>query len=164
MHYSVNKSDFCSTVYIRRRNEHKTLWIPKYQSCYSGVFMYFTFSCLLHIVALNTQRIRNEYRFRFESMRWLWISWSDAGKAVANKRLVRHQCLLLHSWSGLICDETYRGPTAVYLNVEIFSYFKKCFLLLLSVGLPVANAPDVLQPYGWLYYPWCSNSHHQSSS
>ena len=28
-------------------------------------------------------------------------------------------------------------------------------LLLLSVGLPVANAPDVLQPCGLLYYPWC---------
>ena len=27
------------------------------------------------------------------------------------------------------------------------------FLLLLSVGLPVANAPDVLQPFGLLYYP-----------
>ena len=26
-------------------------------------------------------------------------------------------------------------------------------LLLLSVGLPVANAPDVLQPCGLLYYP-----------
>jgi hypothetical protein len=28
-----------------------------------------------------------------------------------------------------------------------------CCLLLLSVGLPVANAPDVLQPCGLLYYP-----------
>ena len=28
-----------------------------------------------------------------------------------------------------------------------------CLLLLLSVGLPVANAPDVLQPCGLLYYP-----------
>ena len=37
------------------------------------------------------------------------------------------------------------------------------FFFLLSVGLPVANAPDVLQPCGLLYYPWCSNSHHQSS-
>ena len=26
-------------------------------------------------------------------------------------------------------------------------------VLLLSVGLPVANAPDVLQPCGLLYYP-----------
>jgi len=26
-------------------------------------------------------------------------------------------------------------------------------LLLLSVGLPVAKAPDVLQPCGLLYYP-----------
>ena len=24
-----------------------------------------------------------------------------------------------------------------------------------SVGLPVANAPDVLQPFGLLYYPGC---------
>ena len=38
------------------------------------------------------------------------------------------------------------------------------FFFLLSVGLPVANALDVLQPCGLLYYPWCSNSHHQSSS
>ena len=36
-------------------------------------------------------------------------------------------------------------------------------VLLLSVGLPVSNAPDVLQPCALLYYPWCSNSHHQSS-
>jgi len=28
-----------------------------------------------------------------------------------------------------------------------------CDVLLLSVGLPVANAPDVLQPCGLLYYP-----------
>ena len=33
---------------------------------------------------------------------------------------------------------------------QLFDYF---LLLLLSVGLPVANAPDVLQPYGLLYYP-----------
>ena len=39
----------------------------------------------------------------------------------------------------------------------------QCLLLLLSVGLPVANAPDVLQPCGLLYYPSCSNSHHKSS-
>ena len=37
-------------------------------------------------------------------------------------------------------------------------------LLLFSLGLTVANAPYVLQPCGLLYYPWCSNSHHQSSS
>ena len=30
---------------------------------------------------------------------------------------------------------------------------KDVILLLLSVGLPVANAPDVLQPFGLLYYP-----------
>ena len=41
-------------------------------------------------------------------------------------------------------------------------YYNVCFstsLLLLSVGFPVANAPDVLQPCVLLYYPWCSNSH-----
>ena len=68
-------------------------------------------------MALNTQRIRNEYRFLFESMRWLWISRTDARKAVANRRLILHQCVLLHSWSGLVFDETYRGPTAVCLVV-----------------------------------------------
>ena len=31
--------------------------------------------------------------------------------------------------------------------------FIRSSLLLLSVGLPVANAPDVLQPCGLLYYP-----------
>ena len=31
------------------------------------------------------------------------------------------------------------------------------------VGLPVANAPDVLQPCDLLYYPWCSNSHPKRS-
>jgi hypothetical protein len=36
-------------------------------------------------------------------------------------------------------------------------------LLLLPLGLPVANALDVLQPCGLLYCLRCSNSHHQSS-
>ena len=37
---------------------------------------------------------------------------------------------------------------------ELVLYFKQYYyLLLLSVGLPVANAPDVLQPCGLLYYP-----------
>ena len=40
---------------------------------------------------------------------------------------------------------------------------EEVLLLLLSVGLPVANAPDVLQQCGLFYYTWCSNSHHQSS-
>ena len=46
---------------------------------------------------------------------------------------------------------------------ELILSLAKVLLLLLSVGLPVANAPDVLQPCGLLYYPYCSNSHHQSS-
>ena len=32
-------------------------------------------------------------------------------------------------------------------------YLLTSLFLLLSVGLPVANAPDVLQPCGLLYYP-----------
>ena len=39
----------------------------------------------------------------------------------------------------------YCGPT----NIRHYLLL----LLLLSVGLPVANAPDVLQPCGLLYYP-----------
>ena len=35
----------------------------------------------------------------------------------------------------------------------IVAIFRELLLLLLSVGLPVANAPDVLQPCGLLYYP-----------
>jgi len=35
----------------------------------------------------------------------------------------------------------------------ICTFHMHMFLLLLSVGLPVANAPDVLQPCGLLYYP-----------
>jgi hypothetical protein len=36
---------------------------------------------------------------------------------------------------------------------EIFRPIYSCHLLLLLLGLPVANAPDVLQPCGLLYYP-----------
>jgi len=54
------------------------------------------------------------------------------------------------------------------LAAKILRIFWEMFvplpLLLLSVGHPVDNAPDVLQPCDLLYYPWCSNSHHQSSS
>jgi len=39
----------------------------------------------------------------------------------------------------------YRGHLCVRVGSAV--------LLLLSVGLPVANAPDVLQPCGLLYYP-----------
>jgi len=44
-------------------------------------------------------------------------------------------------------------------NINIFAlllhvnFFTLELLLLLSVGLPVANATDVLQPCGLLYYP-----------
>ena len=40
--------------------------------------------------------------------------------------------------------------TAVQLYIVTYCHL---LLLLLSVGLPVANAPDVLQPCGLLYYP-----------
>jgi len=36
---------------------------------------------------------------------------------------------------------------------ELTLSLAKILLLLLSVGLPVANARDVLQPRGLLYYP-----------
>ena len=39
-----------------------------------------------------------------------------------------------------------------YLLIKIITVSPPV-LLLLSVGLPVANAPDVLQPCGLLYYP-----------
>ena len=39
------------------------------------------------------------------------------------------------------------------LKVKSHLAFASILLLLLSVGLPVANAPDVLQPCGLLYYP-----------
>ena len=42
-----------------------------------------------------------------------------------------------------MCDFNPRRPTK----------YAGMLLLLLSVGLPVANAPDVLQPCGLLYYP-----------
>ena len=50
-----------------------------------------------------------------------------------------------------------------YVSFHVVYKLSSSSSLLLSVALPVANAPDVLQPCGLLYYPWCSNSHHQSS-
>jgi hypothetical protein len=38
-------------------------------------------------------------------------------------------------------------------HVQRMSDTRTVLLLLLAVGLPVANAPDVLQPCGLLYYP-----------
>jgi len=40
------------------------------------------------------------------------------------------------------------GITCVQVSYNLLD-----LLLLLSVGLPVVNAPDVLQPCGLLYYP-----------
>ena len=47
---------------------------------------------------------------------------------------------------------THRNPL-IYFVYSLSSVIYSAFLLLLSVGLPLANAPDVLQPYGLLYYP-----------
>jgi len=44
-------------------------------------------------------------------------------------------------------------PLVVDLQHEVLLKRKFFFLLLLSVALPVANALDVLQPCGLLYYP-----------
>jgi len=42
---------------------------------------------------------------------------------------------------------------ADFFGVNYLPLKAMLLLLLLSVGLPVANAPDVLQPCGLLYYP-----------
>ena len=71
---------------------------------------------------------------------------------------------LFTSWVTVL---SFSNWTVHSLNITFVGYviFRLLFLLLLlSVGLSVANAPDVPQPCGLLYYPWCSNSHHQSSS
>lgn len=99
--FNTNIAPLCIYIYIRNRNERKTHWAPNISHVILGCLCT-SFSCLLHIMALNTQRIRNEYRFCFESMRWLWISRTDAVKTVANRRLVLHQCVFVHRWSGLI--------------------------------------------------------------
>ena len=45
------------------------------------------------------------------------------------------------------------GPLARLQTQRLCVTILLLLLLLLSVGLPVANAPDVLQPCGLLYYP-----------
>ena len=74
--------------------------------------------------------------------------------------------LMVHSgFSRLRISVRWRTVVKAPMNIQgpiTYAQFID-YLLLFSVGLPVANAPDVLQPCGLLYYPWCSNSHHQSS-
>jgi hypothetical protein len=67
------------------------------------------------------------------------------------------KCCIIMSAQNVMQDSSLMSGT------EQFNTCLKCFLrtvcslavllLLLSVGLPVANAPDVLQPCGLLYYP-----------
>ena len=55
-------------------------------------------------------------------------------------------CQFLQGWQIVtICKSTGNNVPGV-LNYQVL------LLLLLSAGLPVANAPDVLQPCGLLYY------------
>jgi hypothetical protein len=49
--------------------------------------------------------------------------------------------------------KSYRTDSENVKWILNFSSTRSGFLLLLSVGLPIANAPDVLQPCGLLYYP-----------
>ena len=69
---------------------------------------------------------------------------------------------------ALVKKKSFRSPSKGGLAKNLYTNRKDWhpvagWLLLLSVGLPVANVPEVLQPCGLLYYHWCSNSHHQSS-
>ena len=69
---------------------------------------------------------------------------------------------------ALVKKKSFRSPSKGGLAKNLYTNRKDWhpvagWLLLLSVGLPVANVLDVLQPCGLLYYPSCSNSHHQSS-
>ena len=54
------------------------------------------------------------------------------------RKLLKHQISLKSVSFILLAD-------SIIQNVDV--------VVLLSVGLPVANAPDVLQPCGLLYYP-----------
>jgi len=69
-----------------------------------------------------------------------------------------NECSLL-SVGHETCDELNRklqkGQNSFVLNFMNYYniHLAVCLLLLLSVGLPVANAPDVLHPYGLLHYP-----------
>ena len=58
----------------------------------------------------------------------------------------------LQSWSGPEGSRKLRFPDFV-TTPQDGGKVVSLLLLLLSVGLPVAIAPDVLQPCGLLYYP-----------
>jgi hypothetical protein len=48
---------------------------------------------------------------------------------------------------------TASDPSAEQAEVNVKNGFILVFFFFFSVGLPVANAPDVPQPCGLLYYP-----------
>ena len=60
------------------------------------------------------------------------------------------------AWVPALCGEggdALKRPVVFEILCQTFFHLNSNLLLLLSVGLPVANAPDVLQPCGLLYYP-----------
>ena len=65
-----------------------------------------------------------------------------------DSRLVNDECEGIREELVLVSSR-YPG---IYLLLQYRRCIVHCFLLL-SVGLPVANAPDVLLPCGLLYYP-----------
>jgi hypothetical protein len=64
-----------------------------------------------------------------------------------------------HEFISYVTEVTilrYNNESVILLvlnNLSFLTASHTTFLLFFSVGLPVANAPDVLQPRGLLYYP-----------
>ena len=72
------------------------------------------------------------------------------------RMFMRKKCLFQdHKTKILITKRALKHGTKQVKYRKIFGneLFLTVAVLLLSVGLPVANAPDVLQPCGLLYYP-----------
>ena len=104
-----------------------------------------------HPVACMNWR-HSPYTVTWQARDWLLVMRQGFSSGYNVSKLA----LLCQTWAEI------DGDSSVFISCT-----RRCevrLLLLLSIGLPVANAPDVLQPYGLLYYPWCSNSHDQSSS
>ena len=62
-------------------------------------------------------------------------------------------CLLESNHIILSTLSSFNVRSQVSHPFKIVGKHEGSFFLLLSVGLPVANAPDVLQPCGLLYHP-----------